>query len=76
MTHAAKLKIQIIQKLELFSMTKLSKVLDYVQGLDVEGDRRKRILSQAGIWKDLDEEIFTDLTQNLHSNRAKDIREF
>ncbi|MEZ4847262.1 MAG: hypothetical protein R3B93_01240 [Bacteroidia bacterium] len=76
MTHSAKLKIEIIQKLELFSMAKLNKVLAYVKGLDADEDRRKRILSYSGVWKDLDKEVFDDLTTNLQSNRAKDIREF
>ena len=57
-------------------MAKLNKVLAYVKGLDADGDRRKRILSYSGVWKDLDKEVFDDLTTNLQSNRAKDIREF
>ena len=57
-------------------MAKLNKVLAYVKGLDADGDRRKRILSYSGVWKDLDKEVFYDLTTNLQSNRAKDIREF
>lgn len=76
MTHSSKLKIEIIQKLELFSITKLSKFLGFVKRLDAQEERRQRILSYAGIWKDLDQEVFDDFTINLQVNRSQDIREF
>jgi len=76
MTHSSTLKIEIIQKLELFSITKLSKVLDFVKRLDAKEDRRQRILSYAGVWKNLDQEVLDDLTIHLQLNRSQDIREF
>ena len=76
MTKSVKLKLEIIQKLEVFSMAKLSKVLSYVKRLENDGDRRNRILSFAGSWENIDAEVFDDLTTNLHANRANDIREF
>ncbi len=76
MTQASKIKIEILQKLEIFSITKLSEVLKFVNRIDKKKSRRKEILSFAGILKDIDQEVFDDLTINLHTNRAKDIREF
>ena len=31
--------------------------------------RKQSILSFAGSWKDIDQELFTDLTENLHQKR-------
>lgn len=78
MAHSSKLKIEIIQRLELFPISKLRKVLSYIRNLDsdVEKNRKDRILSYAGSWKNLDIDVFNDLTQNLNSIRAADIRDF
>ena len=42
----------------------LLELLSFVKQLS-EKSRKERILSFAGIWKDLDDEIFDDLTKNL-----------
>ena len=76
MTKTSNLKIEIIRKLEAFSLAKLSQVMAFVKRLDNDEERPKRLLSFAGRWKELDQDIFDDLTTNLHENRAKDIREF
>ncbi len=76
MTKTSKIKLEIIQKLEAFSLAKLSQVMAFVKRLDTDKERPNRILSYAGIWKDLDDQVFDDLTINLQANRAKDIREF
>jgi hypothetical protein len=76
MTEASKIKIEILQKLEIFSISKLSEVLKFVKRLDEKKNRRQELLSFAGILKNFDKEVFEDLTINLHTNRAKDIREF
>ena len=73
---ALKIKKEIIQRIEAFSKAKLEHVLNYVKKLDVDEDRRKRILSFSGSWKNLDQEVIDDLTINLQDNRAKDTREF
>lgn len=74
MTKNSKLKIEILQKLEVFSMAKLKRVLAFVTKLDSDSERRKRLLSYAGTWKEIDQELFDDLTNHLHTNRSKDIR--
>lgn len=76
MTKASKVKLEIIKKLEAFSLAKLSQVMAFVKNLDEDESRKTRVLSFAGSWKDLDQEIFDDLTVNLQKNRETDIREF
>lgn len=55
MTKNSKLKIEILQKLEVFSMAKLKRVLAFVTKLDSDSERRKRLLSYAGTWKEIDQ---------------------
>ena len=76
MTQSSKIKLEIIQKIEQFSNTKLVKVLSFVKELDSDEERKNRILSFAGIWEDMDKEVLDELTIHLHENRKRDIREF
>jgi hypothetical protein len=33
-------------------------------------ESKEKTLKLAGVWKDLSEDVFTDLIENLHVNRA------
>jgi hypothetical protein len=78
MSDLAKMRVEISQRLELFSFSKLKQVLSYLKGLEKEEKETQRnaVDSFAGIWKDMDEDFFDDLTENLSSRRAQDIRTF
>lgn len=76
MTHSSRLKIEIIEKLELFSMAKLDQVLTFIKRLDNDKELPNRILSYSGVWKDIEDDVMDDLTIHLHTNRAKDVRDF
>lgn len=76
MTKASKVKLEIIKKLEAFSLAKLSKVMAFVKKLDEDEGRKKRVLAFAGSWKNIDKDTFDGLTVYLNENRANDIREF
>ena len=58
------IKNEIINQIDNISDDMLLELLSFVKQLS-EKSRKERILSFAGIWKDLDDEIFDDLTKNL-----------
>jgi len=72
MTARAKIIKQIIQKIDKIPDEQLENVLSYVQKIEKLDDRKKKILSFAGAWKNMDQELFDDLTINLHDNRRKE----
>ena len=78
MSDSAKIKIEIFQRIELFPKQKLRQVLSFLKTLEKEekNNQEGNIDSFAGVWKDMDEDFFEDLTTNLQHNRAQDIRTF
>ena len=58
------IKNEIINQIDNISDDMLLELLSFVKQLS-EKSRKERILSFAGIWKDLDDEIFDDLSKNL-----------
>lgn len=76
MTQASRIKLEIIQKIETLSQAKLVQVLSFVNNMDSDKERRKRILSFAGAWDELPQDTFDELTTDLHNRRALDTREF
>ncbi len=74
MTVRKDIKEEIIKRMDSIPDEMLLELLDFVKNL--EGKSKKdRILSFSGIWKDMDDDFFDDLTKNLHERRSKDIRE-
>jgi len=66
-----KLKDKIIKRIDSLSQDKLKNIDEFIDKLEKEKASKEKILSFAGAWKDLDEETFQDLTENLHSKRQK-----
>ena len=67
------IKEEIINRIDCISDEMLLELLDFVKNL--EGKSKKdRIISFSGIWKDMDDDFFNDLTTDLHERRSKDIR--
>ena len=62
--------ISMIQELPMSKLTELSMFLKRVTGRTKKS--RERTLKMAGVWKDLDEELFLDLTERLHERRLND----
>ena len=61
--------IAMIQELPVNKLAELSKFLKNVSNRPTKKSR-ERTLKFAGAWKDLDEELFLDLTERLHERRA------
>ncbi len=50
----------------------LDSLESYMDQLENRASRNSKVLSYSGIFKDLDEEVFRDLTENLHVKRVVD----
>jgi len=74
MTVRKKILQQIIQKIDKLPDDKLSELLAYIGEMEELNESQQFFLSFAGSWKDIDEEVFDDLTINLGDRRANDIR--
>jgi len=75
MTQRARLIQEIISKIDSIPESKLLKILEFLEDNDTLIEEKKTILSFAGKWKNIDNEIFSDLTENLHLRRSSNARE-
>jgi hypothetical protein len=62
---------QILRRISRIPKEKLKDLDDYVSKLEQENNNKKRTLSFAGAWQDIDNSVFDDLTNNLIKNRSK-----
>ncbi len=58
--------IKKIQQLSTEKLTEVTKLLDKIEG---QFTSKEKTLKLAGSWKDLDDDTFAGLTDDLHSNR-------
>ena len=50
----------------------LEQILSYIRKIEDLTERKKSVLSYAGSWENIDQELFKDLTDNLHKNRLEE----
>jgi hypothetical protein len=74
MTTAAKISNQILRKIKQIPEEHLSRIDKFLKKLDSRNIRKKRILSYAGTWKDLDEDVLYQFTDELITRRKKNSR--
>ena len=67
---------QLQKRVENLSSDKIDKLLQFMDNLEKETSNKKKIMSYAGAWSDLDDEVIKDLTENLVVNRKKNKRKF
>jgi len=72
MESQSRLRNSLIRKIERLSKRKLQELSDFLSGIEREMNSKNETLKLAGSWKDLDDELFRDLTANLHQHRSKD----
>jgi hypothetical protein len=72
MTLENKLKNTLIRKIQRLSADKLTEVNSLLGKLENQFKSKEKTLKLAGSWKDLSQDFFVELTENLHTNRAKD----
>ncbi|WP_194975702.1 hypothetical protein [Aquiflexum lacus] len=65
---------RLAKKIQEVSTDKLVEIERFVLSLEASLDKSKEILSFAGSWKNIDDELFFDLTENLPLRREKNKR--
>lgn len=71
MTARSKIVQEIVNKIDSIPDNQLPQILSYVEKIASLNliKEKQFILSYAGSWKNIDDELFADLTDNLHQNR-------
>ena len=69
-------RTQILRKIQNMPPDKLKKLQDYVNELEKETPRKRKVLSYAGAWGDTDDATLKELTDNITSRRKKNKRRF
>jgi len=69
-----RLRNNLIRKIQQLSTDKLTEMSNLLSKIENQFKSKDRTLGLAGTWKDLTDDIFVDLTERLHGNRAKDRR--
>lgn len=72
MTVKNRLRNNLIRKIQQLSTDKLTEVSNLLGKMEGKLKSKEKTLLLAGSWKDLDENLFSNLTENLHTNRAND----
>ena len=67
-----KLRNNLIRKIQRLSTDKLTEVSNLLDKTGNQLKSKETTLALAGSWKELSDDLFIDLTDNLHDNRAKD----
>jgi hypothetical protein len=67
-----KLRNSLIRKIQKLPSDKLSEVSKLFGQIERDFKSKKQTLAMAGSWKNIDAEVFTHLTDNLHKNRIED----
>ena len=69
MSDSFKIKKDIIKKLERLPQSKLDKVFHFIDSLEDKTKNKNEILAFAGAWKEIDTQLFDELTTGLHRRR-------
>lgn len=72
MRSQSRLRNSLIRKIQRLSVRKLQELGDFLSGIESEMNSKNKTLKLAGSWKDMEDELLKDLTENLHTNRSKD----
>jgi hypothetical protein len=67
-----RLRNNLIRKIQGLSVDKLTEITALLNKIENQFKSKEKTLKLAGSWKDLDDDIFTDLTEKLHDHRAND----
>jgi hypothetical protein len=67
-----RLRNSLVRKLQQLSTDKLTEINNLVSKIESQLKSKDKTLELAGTWKDLDDNFFIEMTEQLHDNRAKD----
>ena len=70
MQTEAQIRNRLVKKILEIPAKELKPLSDFVSQLERGAkDNRANVLSFSGAWKDIDNDVFKDLTDNLNQNR-------
>lgn len=72
MTSKNKLKNNLIRIIQSLPADKLEEVSRLLGKIENQINGKERTLNLAGTWINIDDDLFNDLTENLHNNRASE----
>ena len=67
---------RIFRKINRISSDRLQELENFVSKLEDDISNSKQNMSFAGTWENMDNDIFSELTDNLITNRQKNKRRF
>jgi hypothetical protein len=62
---------RLLRKIQKIPMNKLKELDDFVSRLELSTNKKEKNLSFAGAWKNLDDAVFEELTDNLIEKRQR-----
>lgn len=69
MSTEAQIRNTLVRKVLEIPAKKLKSLSDFVSKLETTGSKKSDVLSFSGVWSDIDNSVFKDLTENLLQNR-------
>ena len=67
-----RLRNTLVRKIQQLSTDKLTEINNLLNKIEIHIKSKDKTLKLAGTWKDIDDDMFIDLTEKLHNNRAND----
>ena len=74
MITETQIRSQILRRIQRIPSNRLVELNEFVSKLEQTSSNKDKILSFAGAWENLDTTAFEELTENLISNRQRNIR--
>ena len=71
MTTETLIRKQIIRQVQRILVNKLKELRKYLDKLEQETSKKSKVLSYAGVWEKIDEDIFKEFTDDLIARREK-----
>lgn len=62
---------QLLRRISKIPKDKLDELEEFIANLEKVTAKKRNVLSFAGAWKDIDNSILDDFTENLIDNRRK-----
>ena len=67
-----RLRNSLVRKIQRLSTPKLTEISNLLSKIEDQFKSKDSTLQLAGTWKDLSDDLFIELTENLHEKRAND----
>lgn len=74
MTAETKIRNKILRRIQQIPLSRLNELDDFVSKIELSLPDNKQVTSYAGVWESLPNEIVSDFTDNLLSNRQRNQR--